>query len=90
MRRGRIVLRIAMVNTMDNDPGYGGASNDSELDTTPHSWEAEQALLGALLYDNEIYHRVSGIVQPKHFYNPVNARIYEQTCLLYTSPSPRD
>ena len=82
MRVERIVLPIAMANTMDNDPGYGGASNDSELDTTPHSWEAEQALLGALLYDNEIYHRVSGIVQPKHFYNPVNARIYEQTARL--------
>jgi len=50
---------------------------DGDLDSTPHSPEAEQALLGALLYDNEIYHRVSGIVQAKHFYNPIHVRIYD-------------
>lgn len=54
----------------------------TELDTVPQSWEAEQALLGALLYDNEIYHRVSEIIQAKHFYNPVNARIFETTARL--------
>jgi len=48
-----------------------------DLDTTPQSPEAEQALLGALLYDNEIYHRVSGIVQAKHFYNPIHTRIFD-------------
>ena len=58
--------------------------NDEEttLDTTPHSSEAEQALLGALLYDNEIYHRVSGIVQAKHFYNPIHVRIYDSISKL--------
>lgn len=65
-----------MAFIQDNDPGT------SELDTTPHSEEAEQALLGALLYDNEVYHRVSGIVQGKHFYNPVNARIYDSIAML--------
>lgn len=67
-----------MVNLADND----GRAMSPELDTIPQSWEAEQALLGALLYDNEIYHRVSGIVQHKHFYNPVNGRIYEQIARL--------
>lgn len=62
------------------------ADNDSgttpDLDTTPHSAEAEQALLGALLFDNEIYHRVSGIIQAKHFYNPVHVRIYDSIATL--------
>jgi len=72
-----------MVSQFENDNGSGSAAYDgAELDTLPHSWEAEQALLGALLYDNEIYHRVSGIVQAKHFYNPVNGRIFEQTSKL--------
>jgi len=53
-----------------------------ELDTTPHSQEAEQALLGALLYDNEIYHRVSGIVQAKHFYNGTHVRIFDSIASL--------
>ena len=55
------------------------------LDTTPHSQAAEQALLGALLYDNEIYHRISGIVDGKHFYNPVHRRIFETAGRLIES-----
>ena len=66
-----------MVFTADNDAGL-----TPELDTTPHSSEAEQALLGALLYDNEVYHRVSGIVQAKHFYNPIHLRIYDSIATL--------
>lgn len=62
------------------------ADNDSgmtpDLDTSPHSAEAEQALLGALLFDNEIFHRVSGIVQAKHFYNPIHIRIYDSIASL--------
>ena len=54
----------------------------SELDTTPHSNAAEQALLGAMLYDNELYHRVSSIVEGKHFYNPVHRRIFETSARL--------
>ena len=70
-----------MVNTIDNEPAPLSVAGN-ELDSTPQSWEAEQALLGALLYDNEIYHRVSGVVQGKHFYNPVNARIFDQIARL--------
>ena len=66
-----------MVFTADNDAGL-----TPELDTTPQSPEAEQALLGALLYDNEIYHRVSGIVQAKHLYNPIHLRIYDSIASL--------
>jgi replicative DNA helicase len=63
------------------------ADNDTsadflETDLTPHSLEAEQALLGALLYDNEIYHRVSSIVLAKHFYNPVHTRIFDSISTL--------
>ena len=66
-----------MAFIQDNDSGL-----DTELDTTPQSQEAEQALIGALLYDNEVYHRVSGIVQAKHFYNPIHLRIFESISSL--------
>lgn len=59
-----------------------GSPANADLDTTPHSIPAEQALLGALLYDNELYHRVSGIVQGKHFYNPIHRRIFETAARL--------
>ena len=61
----------------DNDTGI-----TSELDSTPQSQEAEQALLGVLLYDNEVYHRISGIVQAKHFYNPIHVRIFDSIAIL--------
>jgi hypothetical protein len=43
----------------------------------PHNVEAEQALLGALLVNNDVFDRVAAIVQPEHFYEPVHARIFE-------------
>ncbi|MGD9295235.1 MAG: replicative DNA helicase [Roseobacter sp.] len=46
-------------------------------ETMPHSIEAEQQLLGAILTNNDVYDRVSRIISPKHFYDPVHARIYE-------------
>ncbi|TMM54899.1 replicative DNA helicase [Sulfitobacter sabulilitoris] len=46
-------------------------------ETMPHSIEAEQQLLGAILTNNDIYDRVASIIGPKHFYDPVHARIYE-------------
>ncbi|MHA6323482.1 replicative DNA helicase [Roseivivax sp. CAU 1753] len=46
-------------------------------DTMPHSIEAEQQLLGAILTNNDVYDRVASIITAKHFYDPVHARIYE-------------
>jgi replicative DNA helicase len=46
-------------------------------DTMPHSIEAEQQLLGAILTNNEVYDRVASIIRSEHFYEPVHARIYD-------------
>ncbi len=43
----------------------------------PHNIEAEQALLGAVLVNNEAAHRVLGFLEPEHFHEPVHGRIYE-------------
>jgi replicative DNA helicase len=43
----------------------------------PHSIEAEQQLLGAILTDNETYDRVTSLISAQHFFDPVHARIYE-------------
>jgi replicative DNA helicase len=45
--------------------------------TQPHNIEAEQALLGAILINNEAYHRVGEYLRPEHFYEPVHRRIFE-------------
>ena len=46
-------------------------------DAMPHSVEAEQQLLGAILNNNDIYDRVASVITADHFYDPVHARIYE-------------
>ncbi len=48
----------------------------------PHNIEAEQALLGAILINNEAYHRVSDYLRPEHFYEPVHRRIFEAVSRL--------
>ena len=49
----------------------------SSADMMPHSIEAEQQLLGAILTNNDIFDRVASVIGPKHFYDPVHARIFE-------------
>ncbi len=53
------------------------AALDADTRTLPHNIEAEQALLGALLVNNDVYDRVAAVVQPAHFFDPVHARIFE-------------
>src|SRR5262245_12333356 len=43
----------------------------------PHNLEAEQALLGAILVNNEAIDRVSGFLEPQHFFDALHAKIYE-------------
>ena len=53
--------------------------------TAPHNLEAEQALLGAILVNNEAHDRVSGFLEPHHFYDPLHQQIYETAAKLITS-----
>jgi len=48
-----------------------------ELRVQPHNIEAEQALLGALLVNNDVYDRVASLIEPRHFYDPLHGRIFE-------------
>ncbi|MEL7153376.1 MAG: replicative DNA helicase [Pseudomonadota bacterium] len=52
-------------------------SQITEVRIQPHNIEAEQALLGALLLNNEIFDRIAAIIEPHHFYDPVHGRIWE-------------
>ena len=50
--------------------------------TLPHNLEAEQALLGALLVNNEAANLVSGFLEERHFFLPVHGRVYEAVLRL--------
>jgi replicative DNA helicase len=45
--------------------------------TSPHNIEVEQALLGAVLVNNEAFYRVSDFLNPEHFFEPIHQKIYE-------------
>jgi replicative DNA helicase len=58
------------------------APADENFRAPPQNLEAEQALLGALLSNNEAADRVSNFLLPDHFSEGVHARIYEATTTL--------
>jgi replicative DNA helicase len=45
--------------------------------TAPHNIEAEMALLGAILVNNEAHDRVSTFLRTEHFFDPLHASIYD-------------
>jgi len=51
----------------------------------PHNIDAEQALLGAILVNNEALDRVAGFLSPEHFYEPLHGQIFEVASKLIQS-----
>jgi replicative DNA helicase len=49
---------------------------------SPHNLDAEQALLGAILVNNDAYFRVSDFLEPQHFHEDVHRRIFEVATTL--------
>src|ERR1044071_1444210 len=44
---------------------------------SPHNIEAEQALLGSILVNNEAFYRVGDFLEPEHFFEPIHGQIYD-------------
>ena len=49
---------------------------------SPHNIEVEQALLGAILINNEAFFRVSDFLEPAHFFDPLHRQVYEKAAQL--------
>jgi len=45
--------------------------------SAPHNIEVEQALLGAILVNNEAFYRVSDFLEPEHFFEPLHQKVYK-------------
>jgi replicative DNA helicase len=54
-----------------------GEPAEASYRQAPSNIEAEQALLGALLVNNDALAHISDQLRPEHFYEPVNQRIFE-------------
>ena len=63
---------MALVPALDFRPAH----NDTAIPHAPANIEAEQALLGAVLYDNATFERIGDYLQARHFYEPFHARLY--------------
>ncbi len=61
----------------DNNVARLRPADEKPFRLAPHNVEAEQALLGAILVNNEAFYRVSDFLLPEHFYEPVHREIYE-------------
>jgi replicative DNA helicase len=48
----------------------------------PNNIEAEQALLGAILVNNDAFYRVSDFLKSAHFYEPLHRKIFEVSAEL--------
>jgi replicative DNA helicase len=53
------------------------APQPAEPRLAPHNIEAEQALLGAILINNEAFDRVGDFLEPQHFYEGVHGEIFQ-------------
>src|SRR5690242_2311672 len=61
-------------------PNFGATRNDGDspvLRTPPHNFEAEMALLGALLANNKAFDKVSEFLRPEHFADERHGRIFD-------------
>lgn len=64
--------------------------NQPQAHVPPHSDEAEQALLGALLMDNAAWDHVADLVAVEHFYHPDHRAIFTTIGQLITANKPAD
>ena len=54
-----------------------GGGDNTPTRLPPLNYEAEQALLGAVLANNLVFDRVNEFLRPEHFADPLHGRIYE-------------
>ena len=50
---------------------------EAVIRVAPHNIEAEQAILGAILVNNDAYYRVSDFLEAEHFSEDIHTRIYD-------------
>jgi replicative DNA helicase len=49
----------------------------------PYDIEIEQALLGAILVDNQAIERVTAVIKAEHFYDPLHQRLFEAMSVAF-------
>ncbi len=80
---------MTTTDTGDSDPvAPGNVTHLHDSDSAagyrvmPHNYEAEMALIGAILANNRAYERVQEFLLPEHFADPAHASVYESCARL--------
>lgn len=79
-----------MTQQFDDDLLSSPDADLRHIKTPPHSIEAEQSVLGALMVDNSQWDNVSEILIPDDFYRNEHRQIYRMMTQLAESNSPLD
>lgn len=66
------------------------ATTTPTIQSQPHSLEAERTVLGALLLDPDAIIKVSDVLHPTDFYDPVHKEIFQAIFELYQAHEPID
>ncbi|GER01160.1 hypothetical protein JCM17845_17830 [Iodidimonas gelatinilytica] len=69
-------------NMTHSDARDSAADDTLDYRQPPSNLEVEQALLGAMLVNNEAAEQVREYLHPEHFFEPVHGRIYEMILRL--------
>ena len=75
---------------LDHDDYTPAPPVDDDAYAPPSNIEAEQAFLGALLFENEVYWSVSAFLTADDFYDPLHGRIYAECARLIGAGSLAD
>jgi len=59
--------------------------DETTFRAAPHNIEAEQALLGAILVNNDACDKVSAFLKAEHFFDPLHGRVYESALKLISA-----
>jgi replicative DNA helicase len=76
-----LAITARLQNAMPASDNLAGraltASNEPAFRLAPHNIEAEQALLGSILVNNDAFDRVSDFLRPEHFSEELHRRIFD-------------
>jgi len=73
---------LALATSSDRLRAAASAEEPMHFRQAPHNIDAEQALLGAILVNNEAMDRVSSFLEPHHFFDPLHQQIFETAAKL--------
>jgi replicative DNA helicase len=85
---GSIVTLPVQTRNQESAPHTIAALGETERRPIPHSIEAEQRLLGAIISKNEVFYEVPDFLKPKHLFEPIHQVLFEVVSNLIRANKP--